>query len=276
MHQSNLPVSARLLASSVALAVALAPAAASAQGLDHDVPRNLFVTVTGATLWVVTEVQKADLAPAVCRWCAVNPLDAAVRDALAWSPARIGAADTAGNVVGFGLVPASAAALTLAAAAHDGRLAQSPADVLVISEAGVLAMDLDQVVKFAVGRQRPFVHFHTGTGDPSDDNLSFFSGHTTAAFSLAVASGTVATLRGYRFAPWVWAQGLAIAVGTGYLRIAADKHYFTDVLAGALVGSAVGFVVPWVWHRPGMPAPPVVVGASAARDGAVVSVRTGW
>ena len=266
-------------AAGLALATLLSSSAALADGIALDPARDLFVTLTGATLWIVSEVNKPTFAPAACRWCAVDPLDAAVRSALVWSPSRIGEADTAGNVVGFGVVPASAAALILAAAAHDGHLDQAPADVLVIAEAGVLAMDLDQVTKFAVGRQRPFVHFHTGSGDPSDDDLSFFSGHTTAAFSLAVAGGTVATMRGYRLAPWVWAQGLALGVATGYLRIAADKHYFTDVLTGALVGSAVGFAVPFAWHRPvasGGSAPPVVVGASAARAGAMVSLRTEW
>ncbi len=56
-------------------------------------------------------------------------------------------------------------------------------------------------------------------------------------------------MRGYRLAPLVWASSLPWAAVTGYLRIAADKHYLTDVLTGALIGSAVGFLVPFVFHR---------------------------
>src|SRR5262249_18375089 len=82
-----------------------------------------------------------------------------------------------------------------------------------------------------------------------DDNLSFYSGHTSLAFSLAVGSGTIASMRGYPLAPVVWATGLPVALLTGYLRIGADRHYLTDVLAGALLGSAVGFVGPFVFHR---------------------------
>jgi membrane-associated phospholipid phosphatase len=221
-------------------------------------------------------VQKGSLAPAACRWCAANPLDEAVRSGLVWSPSRIAAADTLSSVIGYGVVPVSAAALTAFAAAHDGRSREIPADVLIIAESGILAMDLNQAVKLAVGRQRPFVHFHTGTGDPTDDNLSFFSGHATAGFSLAVASGTVATMRGYRWAPWVWAQGLALAVGTAYLRVAADKHYFTDVLTGAAVGSGVGFAVPYLLHRPSAGAPPVLPSASASRDGGSFRLTGRW
>ena len=69
-------------------------------------------------------------------------------------------------------------------------------------------------------------------------------------FSLAVASGVVATMRGYRLAPLVWGVGLALASTVGYLRIAADRHYLTDVLAGATIGSAVGFAIPVIFHHP--------------------------
>ena len=48
----------------------------------------------------------------------------------------------------------------------------------------------------------------------------------------------------------MWATGLTLSLATGWLRIAADKHYFTDVLTGAIVGAVVGFGVPYVFHRP--------------------------
>jgi len=88
-----------------------------------------------------------------------------------------------------------------------------------------------------------------GTALSRDANLSFPSGHTALGFSLATAAGTVATLRGYRHAPYVWGAGMAVAAFTGYLRLAADKHYASDVLVGALVGSLVGWAVPYLLHR---------------------------
>lgn len=54
-------------------------------------------------------------------------------------------------------------------------------------------------------------------------DYSFFSGHTALAFS---------TLGGPRLA-----FSLPLAVSTGGLRVAAGKHYLTDVLAGAAVGA---------------------------------------
>ena len=47
----------------------------------------------------------------------------------------------------------------------------------------------------------------------------------------------------------IWASTLSLATVTGYLRIAADKHYFTDVLVGAIIGSTVGHIAFEKLHR---------------------------
>jgi membrane-associated phospholipid phosphatase len=112
---------------------------------------------------------------------------------------------------------------------------------------------LNQGVKFAVGRERPFAHVLSEdekllTDHPEDNNLSFYSGHASSAFALAVAAGTVAELRGYPNRGWVWAVGLPLAATTALLRMAADKHYLSDVAVGALVGSAFGVAVPLLLH----------------------------
>jgi membrane-associated phospholipid phosphatase len=137
---------------------------------------------------------------------------------------------------------------------HDDRLDELPADALVVAESAMIAMNVNQLVKFVAARQRPDVHART-PGDriaqqSPEDNLSFFSGHATLAFSLATSAGTVASMRHHRLAPLMWTAGLLLAATGGYLRIAADRHYATDVITGAVVGSAVGFSVPYFAHRP--------------------------
>jgi membrane-associated phospholipid phosphatase len=59
---------------------------------------------------------------------------------------------------------------------------------------------------------------------------------------------------------------LTLAATTATLRMIADKHYFTDVLVGAAVGSAAGFLVPHL-HRPpdSAPATGLVAPASGQR-----------
>ena len=88
------------------------------------------------------------------------------------------------------------------------------------------------------------------TPNPADNNASFYSGHTSFVASLTAAVGTCASLRHRRLAWVVWAVGSALTLATGYLRIAADQHYATDVLAGAAVGGGLGFAIPYLAHRP--------------------------
>ena len=56
--------------------------------------------------------------------------------------------------------------------------------------------------------------------------------------------------------PFSWAAGLPLAALTGYLRIAADRHYLSDVLVGAGAGTLFGTLVPRLLHSPGAAATP--------------------
>jgi membrane-associated phospholipid phosphatase len=207
--------------------------------------------VTGVLgLSVVTlEGLQSRLGPTRCRWCEphLNGLDAAGRDAR-WESR--GAAGTLSDVTAFGITPAVTLGLVTWDAYRDGDWRQAVADDLVIVEAAAAAVLVVDGIKYGAARKRPYVReLPPGTATGGDDNRSFPSGHTALAFSLATASGTVATMRGYRHAPWVWGAGMTLAAFTGYLRMAADKHYASDVVVGALVGSLVGWTVPYLLHR---------------------------
>jgi membrane-associated phospholipid phosphatase len=105
--------------------------------------------------------------------------------------------------------------------------------------------------------RRPYVQFGNekairdfGTGD--DSRESFYSGHVTTAFySAAFADRVMADVIGTAYPGYSLAenpifrigQGLALyglAAGISYSRIAIDRHYMTDVLAGAGVGMLAG------------------------------------
>ena len=51
------------------------------------------------------------------------------------------------------------------------------------------------------------------------------------------------------------AFAVPLALATGYLRIAADRHWATDVATGWAVGAAFGVGVPWLLHRTAAPTP---------------------
>lgn len=206
-------------------------------------------TLSATALWLGIEASAPLWAPEACKWCAPPALDRKVRDALkveATSLANVSSYGTAALApfIVFG-------GLGLSGAAHGGGTFWT--DVMITSEAAATTMLVTNLFKGVVGRERPFVQAlderERREREPSsDDNLSFFSGHTSFTFALATAGGTVAWLRGYEHAPYVWAAGLGMAGLTGYLRIAADRHYFTDVLTGAVVGSAFGVGMPLLLH----------------------------
>jgi membrane-associated phospholipid phosphatase len=126
---------------------------------------------------------------------------------------------------------------------------------------GALAVNLalTDVVKRLADRPRPYAHFcrpYRPEDLAKDDaHYSFYSGHTSTAFAMAVTAGMLSHYHGYRNEAGVWATGLTLATTTAVLRIAADRHYATDAIAGAAAGIFIGWLVPRL-HRPaGMPQP---------------------
>jgi membrane-associated phospholipid phosphatase len=80
----------------------------------------------------------------------------------------------------------------------------------------------------------------------------FFSGHvsmTTAGAALACAHHAALPIYGENAAGAITCALLsASAIGVGIARIGSDKHWFTDILAGHIVGATVGFGLPWLLH----------------------------
>jgi len=191
-----------------------------------------------------------------CRWCAPIAMDGAVRDALVWE--HTGRARTASDVTGYLAAPLVAVGGVGLVAELDGRGANWLADGFIVAQSALIASVVNFGIKAASARERPFVHQlapgeKARTEDPQDNNQSFASGHATLSMSLAVSAGTVAAMRGYAWAPALYGGGAALSVATGWLRVAADRHWSTDVLAGWILGAAVGYAVPSLVHRKGTP-----------------------
>jgi hypothetical protein len=95
------------------------------------------------------------------------------------------------------------------------------------------------ILKYTFGRARPNQTAQDNdTFDPFSGNSSFPSGHTTQAFT--VASVLAFT---YDDEPLVGGIGFTVAAGVGFSRIYADMHYMSDVVAGAIIGTWVGYEV---------------------------------
>ena len=216
---------------------------------------SVFTIGTGA-IWITFESLKSEISPHKCIWCQTNAMDESIADAVSWPTPRY-AASTA-DAMAFGVIPAFAAGTLLLSSGLDNRIQNAGPDLLLVAEALTISSLLNQIVKFSVGRARPFTvrNHHDFYSDRTDDNLSFYSGHTNMAFALVVSAGTIAHIRNYDAEPYIWGIGIPLAAFVAYARMAAEKHYFSDVIVGALIGSAVGFLVPWL-HRKGSDRPSV-------------------
>ena len=218
--------------------------------LKHDLRIDIPVTAGLGAALIVWAAVKDDVLSSSCNLCdrSLVGIDDSVRRGLARRDPT--PANTISKFNTFGVAPALTLGITALAANAEHRVDETPLDALVIAEATVSALAIDAGVGVFVRRPKPFVRFGTDQGDAV---ISFPSGHTTATFAMAASAGTVATMRGYRLAPLVWLSTGALAIATGYLRMAADRAYFTDTITGAALGTAVGILVPVLFHSPRQP-----------------------
>jgi membrane-associated phospholipid phosphatase len=123
-------------------------------------------------------------------------------------------------------------------------------DFAVFGQAVLVSTGLTQVVKTVVARPRPFIYDASPGGMVSrDDVASFPSGHASTSFAAAAAYWSIQQRHGQanRHVPQI--IGLfTLASATAVLRVSAHKHFPTDAVAGAVIGTAVGWALPQL-HR---------------------------
>ena len=120
-------------------------------------------------------------------------------------------------------------------------------------EMNSLTLMATDLTKNLVSRPRPFTYYNAAPlADrmDSDARKSFFSGHTsmTAANSFYAAKMYSDLYPDSRWRPWVWTAAAVLPAITAQQRMAAGKHFLSDVLVGYVVGGFIGYMVP-EFHR---------------------------
>ena len=105
---------------------------------------------------------------------------------------------------------------------------------LICAALGPVAIGVNYLVKVVVRRPRPVLDGLPPLGG-APSSLSFPSAHATSSFAVATAMTRVEPVAALAFL-----LAAALALGRPYL----GMHYPSDVLAGALLGVALGLVVP--------------------------------
>ncbi len=91
----------------------------------------------------------------------------------------------------------------------------------------------------------PLKRFTKEQRPDSSDVLSFPSGHTSTAF----VSAEFLRQEYKNVSPWIGAAGYGFAIATGYLRMFNNKHWFSDVVAGAGIGILSTRITYWLYPK---------------------------
>jgi undecaprenyl-diphosphatase len=105
---------------------------------------------------------------------------------------------------------------------------------LICAVLAPIAIALNYVIKLIVKRPRPVLEGLPSLGG-APSSLSFPSAHATSSFAVATAMTRVDSLGALAFV-----LAIALSLGRPYL----GMHYPSDVLAGAVLGIALGLIVP--------------------------------
>jgi undecaprenyl-diphosphatase len=114
---------------------------------------------------------------------------------------------------------------------------------LILVSVLILVAIISQGLKAFFDRERPFDTYHFIEKLSEGGDSSFPSGHTMEAFAMATALSLLFSKKKIVIPVYLWA--LAVA----YSRMALGVHYPSDVLGGIIIGSSVGWVVPWLFNR---------------------------
>ena len=285
----------------LALAPVPSPAAELPPPLQIREEIDLPLMLSFATLWLVTEQTiKDEFTAGPFDPLTYDDIGESDRNAIGnWSPAAAGASDV--------LLYASFALPFVLQGIDDiawARNRQAPGawfwtDAVLLVETIAFAGALTNLVKWTFNRYRPYMYipydrpeayagilqgrtsdraaFEEALEDP-DSALSFWSGHTSLAFAAMFATATLLTYKHLDDHPAplfaAWGGALAMGITVGALRVRAGKHFPSDVLVGAVIGAAVGIVVPSL-HRNRRDSQ-IVVTPYGGSDGGGLAMTARW
>ena len=165
-----------------------------------------------------------------------NKLDRFFRDKIRWGVEAKDDAESASDILLYGDIFLTMTILPFFS--DNGYLDMLKTSLDVISLNGIIT----DLVKMSVKRQRPDSFFETRK-DKDDSFRSFFSGHTSTTFAIGTSNAIMLSeIYPDKRIP-IWIGNLSLAAATGYLRIAGDKHYMSDVICGGLVGYSIARMV---------------------------------
>ncbi|GFO69426.1 hypothetical protein GMLC_30050 [Geomonas limicola] len=218
--------------------------------------------------------------PGSPRWSARNGFDEGVRDLLRISSKRgREVAEFSGDLLMGTLIGAPVVDALATLGVRDRNWDALWQTEMVNLESFAFTSLASSVLMNTIRREKPYARTCVGTRceDYEQRNRSMPSGHVAFAFT---GAGLICTHHAYQHLyqdpgneRLVCGTSLGVAAATGLLRIMADRHYTTDVLAGAGLGLISGFLLPRLLHYGfGPPAGTAQEGEGGATQGSLTLV----
>jgi undecaprenyl-diphosphatase len=107
----------------------------------------------------------------------------------------------------------------------------------------ILVAITSQGLKIFFYRERPFKIYPFIEKLSEGGDSSFPSGHTLEAFAIAAALSLLFSKKKIVIPVYLW------AILVAYSRMALGVHYPSDVLAGVIIGTFIGWSVPWIFNK---------------------------
>ncbi|MCL1992527.1 MAG: phosphatase PAP2 family protein [Spirochaetes bacterium] len=122
---------------------------------------------------------------------------------------------------------------------------------IMFTQAGFLMEGIRGIIKGTANRFRPPVYIMGGSQTHAFSTDSFPSGSTMLAFTPAAFLSTTFSAE-HPDSPWrlpIVIGSYLLATSIGVQRVLSGEHFFTDVLAGAALGTLIGWGIPTLHRR---------------------------
>ncbi len=224
--------------------------------------KDIALTLIPTLLWVVGVTYRSKtITPwcgganaALCTRASVLPIDQPAlglemgqADGYSYATQNVSGFLAIGTLIAWNFATVATRGLAPAAAAT-----AAGTDLLLFGQASAWNGTLNELAHVVSARPRPFVY-----SDPANRGLdpshytSFYSGHTSFAALSGITILLVLFARGAPF--WLLAvfaaSGQSLSFLTGIFRVLAGRHFVTDVVVGALIGTTVAVAVFWFHKR---------------------------
>ena len=148
-------------------------------------------------------------------------------------------------------------------------------DGMVLVETLLVNGALVNAAKYSAQRPIPRVYSPglPATVTSPSDYRSFYSGHTSTTFAALTAASVTWTLR-HGATWWPWVVTGVVGTSVAIERLAAGRHFPSDVLVGAAAGTLIGLAVPWLHARARLG--PGAIDLQPAPGGAMLAWNGRW